>query len=437
MSQGGRRYASSTDAVHAGVSTRRPHNSLAPGVAQTATYTFENTGDLERYMRGEDADPEREEYGRYGNPTVRELERRMSALEGADDSAAFSSGMAAISTAIMSLVKSGDHIVLFRDCYRRTRQLVTQTLARFGVEHTVIPAGDLDALSRALRKETRLVISESPTNPYLYCVDLERLVKVVKSRGRIRTLVDSTFATPVNCRPLQFGVDLVVHSATKYLAGHNDVLGGLVSGPSHLISLLRDQRGVTGAVLDPHAAFLIARGLKTLGLRVERQNRTAQAVAEMLEQHPQVAKVYYPGLSSHPSYPIAKQQMRGFGGVVSFVTAGGKSQASRVVDNCSLARIAASLGGVETLIEQPAIMSYFELSEEQLAQIGLDPALIRLSVGVEDSVDLVADIQNALDRVAGDAAARPTEAETAAEAKDRSPSELAPPGAPESPATES
>jgi cystathionine gamma-synthase len=392
------RPADSTRSVHAGLSGERPHHTLAPSIAQTATYTFESTADLERYMRGEDPDSEREEYGRYGNPTVRELEVRVAALEGAADGVAFASGMAAITTAMLSLVKAGEHVVLFNDCYRRTRQLVTQILSKLGIEHSAVPAGDLAALEAAIKPNTRLVLSESPTNPFLYCVDLGKLCAVVKKHGKIRTLVDSTFATPVNCRPLEYGVDLVVHSATKYLAGHNDVLGGVAVGPSHLVSLLRDARGVLGGVLDPHAAFLIMRGMKTLGLRVQRQNTTALALAHALEQHPAVERVYYPLLESHPSYAVARGQMTGGGGVVSFVVKGGRAAASRVVDACKIPKIAPSLGGVESLIEQPAIMSYSELSPEQLAAIGIDPALIRLAVGVEETSDLVNDVLAALEQ---------------------------------------
>jgi cystathionine gamma-synthase len=392
------RHPSSTDAVHAGIERARSHHTLTPSIAQTATYTFENTATLERYMRGEDPDPEREEYGRYGNPTVRELERRVAALEGAEDAVAFASGMAATSTALLALLKAGDHVVLFRDCYRRTRQLVTQTLLRFGVEHTVVDAGDLGSMEAALRPNTRLVVTESPTNPLNFCVDLEKLATTVKAKGRIRTLVDSTFATPLNSTPLALGVDLVLHSATKYLSGHNDVLGGVVAGPAHLISLLRDTRGVVGSVLDPHAAFLIMRGLKTLALRVERQNKSALALAKVLEQHPKVERVHYPWLESHPSYAIASTQMRGGGAVVSFVVRGGRAAASRVVDAARIPQIAASLGGVESLIEQPAIMSFFELTDEDLEKIGIDPALIRLSVGIEDTDDLVADLLGALER---------------------------------------
>jgi cystathionine gamma-synthase len=391
-----RLVSTSTEAVHAGVPLHRPHHTLAPGIAQTATYTFTDSADLERYMRGQDSDIDREEYGRYGNPTVRELETRVAALEGADDALAFASGMAAITTSLFALTKAGDHVVLFSDCYRRTRQFVAQTLARFGVEHSMVAPGDLAALEAALRPNTRCVITESPTNPYLHCVDLEQVTAIVRRHGRIKTLVDSTFATPVNCRPLRFGIDLVVHSATKYLGGHNDVLGGIVAGPQHLISLLREARGVLGGVLDPHAAFLIARGLKTLNLRVERQNRTAHAMALELERHPRVKRVFYPALESHSSHAVARTQMRGYGGVVSFIVEGGRQGAATVVDGCRLAKIAASLGGVETLIEQPCLMSFSELSEEDLQRIGIDPALIRLSVGVEDPGDVLEDVLGAL-----------------------------------------
>jgi cystathionine gamma-synthase len=398
MSDHKHKPTTSTDAVHAGIERARSHHTLTPSIAQTATYTFENTATLERYMRGEDPDPEREEYGRYGNPTVRELERRVAALEGAEDAVAFASGMAATTTALLALLKAGDHVVLFRDCYRRTRQLVTQTLLRFGVEHSVVDAGDLSAMEQALRPNTRLVVTESPTNPLNFCVDLERLAALVKAKGRIRTLVDSTFATPINSKPLSLGIDLVLHSATKYLSGHNDVLGGVVAGPSHIISLLRDTRGIVGSVLDPHAAFLIMRGLKTLSLRVARQNQNALALAKALEQHPKVERVFYPWLESHPSFPIASAQMHGGGGVVSFIVRGGRAAASRVVDAVRIPQIAASLGGVESLIDQPAIMSFFELSDEELNKIGIDPALIRLSVGIEETGDLVEDLVAALDR---------------------------------------
>jgi cystathionine gamma-synthase len=391
-----KKYATSTDAVHSGAPNERAHHTLTSAIAQTATYTFEDTAALERYMRGEDPDPHREEYGRYGNPTVHELETRLAGLERTEDAVAFSSGMAATTTALLALLKAGDHVVLFRDCYRRTRQFVTTFLPKFGIDHSVVPSGDLAAMESALTDKTRLVLTESPTNPFQYCLDLEKLSRIVKARGRIRTMVDSTLATPYNSRPHELGIDLVVHSATKYLSGHNDVLGGLVAGPSHLTSLMRDCRGVLGAVLDPHAAFLIIRGLKTLALRVERQNQTALAVAKALEGHPRIERVYYAFVESHPSCACARAQMRGGGGMVSFVVRGGRAAASAFVDRCRVAKIAASFGGAETLVDQPAIMSYFELSPEELRRIDIDPALVRLSVGFEETEDVVASVLDAL-----------------------------------------
>lgn len=384
-----------TAAVHAGTPEDRPAHTLAPSIAQTATYTFRDTAELERYFEGRDPDPDREEYGRYGNPTVREVERRVAALDGAEDALLFASGMAAITTAALALVKSGDHVVVFRDGYRRTRQFVVDVLARFGVDHSVVEAADLEGLSRALGPRTRLLITEFPTNPYLRCVDLARLAEQCRA-ARVKTLVDATFATPINASPLAHGVDLVLHSATKYLGGHNDVLGGTVSGRASLVSLVREMRGVLGGVADAHAAALIGRGMKTLALRVAQANATALAVAWALEAHPAVERVYYPMLPSHPDRAAAGALLRGGGGVVSFVVKGGRAAAGRVVDRFRLATIAPSLGGVETLVEQPAVMSYHELSDAELAAVGIEPGLIRLAVGVEETEDVVADVVQAL-----------------------------------------
>ena len=385
-----------TAAVHAGTPEQRPAHTLAPSIAQTATYTFRDTADLERYFEGGDADPDRQEYGRYGNPTVREVERRVAALDGAEDGLLFASGMAAVTTSALALVKAGDHVVLFRDGYRRTRQFVVELLARFGVTHTVVEAADLDGLEKALGPRTRLLITEFPTNPYLRCVDLARLSAVCRA-ARVKTIVDATFATPINARPLSHGVDLVIHSATKYLGGHNDVLGGTVSGKASLVSLVRELRGVLGGVADAHAAALIGRGMKTLALRVAQANTTALAVAWVLEAHPAVERVYYPMLPSHPDRAAARAQLSGGGGVVSFVVKGGRAGAGRIVDRFRLATIAPSLGGVETLVEQPAVMSYHELTDEELAAVGIEPGLIRLAVGVEETDDVVADVVQALE----------------------------------------
>jgi len=235
-----------------------------------------------------------------------------------------------------------------------------------------------------------------PTNPYLRCLDAPRLAAICK-KARVKTIVDATFATPMNARFSAMGIDLVLHSATKYLGGHNDVLGGSLSGPKGLLSLVREMRDVLGGVLDPHAAMLIGRGMKTLSLRVARQNQTALAVAEALSSHPAVETVYYPMLASHPDHAIAKELLQGGGGVVSFVVQGGKEGARRVVDACKMGIIAPSLGGVETLIEQPAIMSYSELSPEELVAVGIAPGLIRLAVGIEETADVVADLLQAVD----------------------------------------
>lgn len=381
-----------TVAVHGGEPRHHPYDAITPPIVQTATYTFENTARLIDYMEGA---VEREEYGRYGNPSVKLLEQKVAALDGGADAVAFGSGMAAVTTAVLALVKQGSHVVLFNDCYRRTRQFVAHFLARFGIEHSLVPAADLEALEASLRPETRLVISEAPTNPYQTVVDLEALATLCKKR-RVKTMVDATFATPINLRPLDLGIDLVVHSATKYLAGHNDVLGGVLTGSHGLVSLCRDLRGVLGAVLDPHAAYLISRGLKTLGVRVAQQNEGALAVARWLEAHPKVQQVWYPGLESHPSHAVASRLMDGFGGVVTFTVAADRDSTSRVVDACALPRIAPSLGGVESLIEQPALISYFELDAAAREKIGILDNLVRYSVGVEDPNDLIADLEQAL-----------------------------------------
>ena len=393
-----RKTVDSTDAVHAGDRRRKAHDAVPMPLVQTSTYTFEDTAEIAAFTGGHHADPGREEYGRYGNPTSRAVEQRMAALEGTEDAVLFASGMAAVTTGVLALVRGGQHVVLFRDCYRMTLEFVTDVLARYGVAHTLLDAGDVAGLAGALRPETRLVLSESPTNPYLACIDLGALAGVCKPLRTVKTMVDATFATPVNCRPAGFGIDLVVHSATKYLAGHNDVLAGVVCGPSGLCSMIRDLRGVIGGVCDPHAAFLVGRGIKTLGLRVERQNATALALAQRLEGHPRVERVFYPGLASHPSHAVARAQMNGFGGVVSFVVKGGLDGASRVVDAMKLARIGPSFGGVESLVEQPAVMSYYEMTTEERARIGIEDGLVRLGVGIEEAGDLIADVENALGR---------------------------------------
>jgi cystathionine gamma-synthase len=396
---------SSTAAVHAGDDHAKPYDAIPSPIVQTSTYTFASTADIVAFTSGqprEGAAPslwEREEYGRYGNPTVRAVERRLAALDGTEDAILFASGMAAMSTAILALVRAGQHVVYVRDGYRMTRELVEGTLGRFGVLSDLVPAGNVGAIEAALRPETRLIVTESPTNPYLSCVDLEKLAALGQAR-RVKTLVDATFATPANCRPASFGIDLVVHSATKYLAGHNDVLAGVVCGRAGLVSIVRDLRGVLGSVCDPHAAFLVERGVKTLALRVAKQNATTLAVARYLEGHAKVERVFYPGLASHPDHAIATKQMRGFGGVVSFIVKGGLTAASTAVDRLRLPRIAPSFGGVESLVEQPAVMSFYAMTTEERAATGIDDGLVRLAVGIEEEEDVIADLERALGTLA-------------------------------------
>lgn len=392
-----------TAAVHgpAGGRRRQAHHALTTPLVQTATYTFDDTADLRAYMEAKMwAPPERGEYGRYGNPTVREVEKRLAALDQGDDALLYPTGMAAITNTLLAILSAGSHVIFTDDCYRKTRHFCSTFLRRFNVASTQVPVGDYAALEAAIRPETRLIVSESPTNPYLRVADLERLASIARRR-RVKTMIDATFATPCNVRPLAWGIDLVVHSATKYLAGHNDVMAGVVVGEAGLIHALRQSQGMLGGVLDPHAAFLLERGLKTLDLRVRRHNENGRRVAQFLENHPRVERVWYPGLPSHPDHEIARTQMAGFGGVVTFTVAPRPGQtaleaASRFVDATTIPYIAPSLGGVESLIEQPAIMSYYELSAEERAAIGIPDNLVRFAAGIEETEDLIADLAQAL-----------------------------------------
>jgi cystathionine gamma-synthase len=381
----------STEALHGGETRPRPGNAITTPIFQTATFVFRDTAELAAHHRHE---APREEYGRYGNPTTRVAEAKCAALDGAEAGLAFASGMAGLTTTLFSILSQGSHVILTDDCYRRTRQFCTGLLSRFGVETSVVGTS-IEELEAAVRPETRMLISESPTNPYNRCVDLD-LIADFGRRHRLLTMIDSTFATPVNQRPIEHGIDLVLHSATKFLAGHNDVLGGVLVGREPLIDAIRDSQGVLGSVIDPHAAYLLIRGLKTLPIRVARQNQTALEIARWLEGHPRVNRVHYAGLESHPDHEIARNQMSGFGAVISFEFDGPLEETSAVVDGVELFQIAPSLGGVESLIEQPALMSFFELASEDRLKVGIKDNLIRTSIGLEDPADLIADLARAL-----------------------------------------
>ena len=382
----------STRAIHAGEPRRKYADSLTTPIIQTSTFTFQNSKHIEDYTK---KGKEHFEYGRYGNPTAQIAERRLADLEGAEDCVVFSSGMSAITTTILSLVQSGDHIVITDDSYKKTLEFCQSYLKQFAIECTIIPFGDYTVLEKAIRKNTRFIFSESPTNPYLNIFDLVKIKKIA-NKHKVLTLIDSTFATPYNQRPIEFGMDVVLQSCTKYLAGHNDILAGAMLGKKKLVEKVRNMHKSMGGTIDPHCCYLLLRGLKTFPLRVERQNESALKIARFLENHPRVKKVYYPFLESHRHYKIAREQMKGGGGVVTFEVKGNINTAKRFMDALKLCYIGASLGGVETLITHPALVSYYDYTKKARYKLGITDTLFRLAVGIEDVDDLIADLDRAL-----------------------------------------
>jgi cystathionine gamma-synthase len=385
----------STLAVHGGEPAVRASRSITEPLVLASTYPFGDTAELRAYMQGElDRPPE---YGRYGNPTIAAAEAKLAAIEGGDAAVLMASGMAAITTTLFAMLRAGAHVVLTTDVYRKTRLFARTILTKFGVEVSIVEP-ELEAIAAAINERTKLVFTEAPTNPYLRVVDLAPLVELCKAK-RIKTVIDATFATPINMRPLELGVDLVIHSTTKYLGGHNDLLGGVVIGRGSIIEAVREHVGTLGPVCDPHNAFLLLRGLKTLALRMERHNASALALARMLAEHPKVAEVWYPLLESHIDHARARRYLRGGGGVISFEVHGGLAAGTRLVDAVTLPKLAPSLGGVDSLIEQPALMSFFDLAPEDRAALGIREGLVRLSVGIEDLDDLRADLLAGLEQV--------------------------------------
>jgi cystathionine gamma-synthase len=385
----------STLSVHGGEARQKPGDSITDPIFCASTYTFADTQSVIDYI--EEQQP-REEYGRYGNPGERVAERKLAALEGAEEAVLFASGMAAIVGLLMAKLNAGDEVVFFDECYHRSREFCNKHLARFGVKTLQVRACDYDAMEAAITRRTKLLVSESPTNPHLSIVDLDRFAEIGRQHG-IETLIDATLATPYNLRPIAAGVDYVLHSVTKYLAGHNDLLAGVVAGSKAKLESVRNLRGIMGAINSPQNCYLLIRGLKTFELRISRHNENGQRVAEFLESHPRIEKVYYPGLKSHPQHELARRQMRGFGGLVTFLVKDADWRATAdVVDAVRIPRIAPSLGGVESLIEQPLVMSYYQLTPEERAQFGIPDNMIRLACGIENSDDLIADLAQALDR---------------------------------------
>lgn len=390
-----KRRGFSTEAVHAGEKRDPTTGAVVAPIYETSVFAFSSTKELIEVMSEK---AEGYIYTRYGNPTVRTVERKMAELEGAEDVAVFSSGMAAIATTILTLVSSGDHVVSTRDLYGGTLEFFKNILPKFGVEVTLVEATDFEEMKSAIRKNTKVIYAETPTNPTLKLVDVSKIAKLGK-KNEITVVVDSTFASPYNLKPIQFGVDIVVHSATKYLGGHNDVTAGVVGGSESFVQKLKEMRKYLGGTLDPFAAWLLLRGLKTLGLRVERHNSNGMRVARYLEKHPKVRRVYYPGLPSHPQHSIAKRQMKGFGGVVSFEVDGDFETTMRFVDNLKLCFLAASLGGAETLATQPVTCSHYFVSAEDRKKAGITDQLVRLALGIEDPEDIIADLEHAFNKI--------------------------------------
>jgi len=382
-----------TRAVH-GTAPRRPGPLTTP-IVQSATFAFASSDEMRRYLAG---DEDLYLYTRYANPTLRELEAALAALEEGETGLVFSSGMAAMSTALLSMVKAGDEVLASASLYGGTTRLVRDLLPSLGVSSRLVPPRELVDVGRLAGPRTRVLVMESPTNPVLDVVDLAAAASAAHDRG-LTVVVDNTFATPVLQRPLSLGADLVMHSLTKALGGHSDIVGGALIGRRDTIGAARELLKVLGGCMDPHPAFLALRGLKTLHLRVGRQCDSAMALARHLQEHPKVARVHYPGLPAHPGHEIARRQMSAFGGVLAFVLHGGVAAAERFYDGLSLMARAASLGGVETLVSLPVQTSHHGYTAEQLAAAGIDPGTVRISLGVEDFEDIQEDADRALDGV--------------------------------------
>ena len=382
-------FRQETEAVRGGTSLHKKNGPVSTPIYQTST--FEVT-DNDEQLRATDTD---HFYTRYGNPTHTVVESAIAELEGAEAALVFSSGMAAITTSILSLVKAGDHIVAQRDIYGGVTKFLTRWLPKLGVETTFVDTNDIEQHERAIRPNTRLIHIESPTNPSVRVVDLEKTAALAR-RHKLVTTIDSTFATPINCRPAEWGIDVVLHSGTKYFGGHADIICGAAAGPRHLINEIHHTRTTLGCCMDPHAAFLLLRGIKTLAVRVERQNQSALKIAEFLSSHPKVARVHYPMLPAHPDFALAQKQLKGAGGVLSFDVVGSGADACRVSEALKLFTLAPSLGGVDSLVSIPVLTSHAMIAPDLRQKMGVTEQMIRLSVGIENVDDLIADLEKGL-----------------------------------------
>jgi len=384
---------SETKTVRGATDLDKKNGPLATPIYQTST--FEVT-DNDEQLRATHTD---HFYTRYGNPTNTVAEKTIAALEGVDAALTFASGMGAITTTLMALLKSGDHIVAQRDIYGGVSKFLSEWLPKMGIETTFVDTTEYDQHARAIRPNTKLLYLESPTNPTLRVVDFKEVAALAKQH-KLLCMVDATFGTPINQHPAEFGMDLVMHSGTKYLGGHTDLICGAIAGRHELIERIRETRTTLGNCMDPHAAWMLVRGMKTLAVRVARQNENATRVAEFLSDHAKVRRVHYPFLKSHPQYALAREQMSGGGGMVTFEVEGSGEDARRLSEAMRLFTLAPSLGGVESLVSIPVLTSHLNVPPEERRRMGITEQMIRLSVGIENADDLIADLERALATVA-------------------------------------
>nr|CAB3499715.1 unnamed protein product [Digitaria exilis] len=396
-----RRASDETLAVHAGEKLGKDADeastdSIATPIVSGTTHWFKSSEDLIAFKEGR---RHSHEYGRYSNPTVKVLEDKISALERAEATLVTSSGMNAIVATLLALVPSGGHVVTTTDCYSEARAFIGDRLSQMGIRSTFIDLDDIESLEAILEKDgVTLFYADSPTNPLLKCVDIRLVAELCHRKGTL-VCIDSTLASPINQKPLVLGADIVLHSATKYMAGHHDVIAGCVSGSEVLISKIRAWHHDLGGAISPNAAYMIIRGLKTMALRVEAHNRTSLEMARLLECHPKIERVHYPGLESNPWHQVAKRQMTGYGGVVSFEVKSDLRGTMMFVDALEIPLIATSLGGCESLVQQPAVMSFWGKCDEEKAQNGIKDNLVRFSFGIEKFEDLRDDILQALENI--------------------------------------
>ncbi len=388
-----------TLAIHGTGRLPKAHYAVSTPIVQTSNYYFNTADEVEDFMRakGQGKVIREHEYARYGNPTQMETERKLAAIEGAERAVLYSSGMAAVLLVLMTFMKREGHIIFTGDCYRQTRDFATNFLGKFGIEYSIVDP-TAGAIEKAIKPNTNIIFTESPTNPYLRVLDIPAIVKIAWKR-KILTIIDATLATPYNIKPIELGVDVVIHSATKYLGGHNDLMAGVALGSAALMTDLYKMQRMIGATPGPLTCFLLERGLKTFGMRMEHHNKAGLAVAKMLEAHPKIEKVWYPGLNSHPDRKLAMEQMKGFGSVISFLVKGGNKETRKFIDALDLFLITPSLGGSESLVTQMSTMSFFDYPEDYRKAIGMVDNLVRLALGLEDIDDLISDLKQALDKI--------------------------------------